>query len=346
MNEDICLATEGYVGAFRENQPRYAKHGIPTFPVKFEPHDDGKYGKVPCVKHWQRIGQPASNNLAAEKRFRKSDGLGLPVGNRTGLVVYDTDSSDDAVFREVERRFGDAALLARTPSGGWHAYYRHSGEGRHVRPKELDGLPVDILGTGFVVGFNSRAPHGKYELVRGSWEDLKNLPPVHKVLDGFRGQSVAQGVRNQTTFQKLLRQAPYCDDYESLLDVARTINMDCSPPQDDASLQATTKKVWEYQVTGNNWVGRKSRASTDRDELLALSHDPQALNLLLLLRISHPPIGADEPFAIDQVKTAALLHWSRETVRTRITTLMRDGYLKRVHNGKGKGDPHLYRLVR
>jgi hypothetical protein len=122
--------------------------------------------------------------------------------------------------------------------------------------------------------------------------------------------------------------------------------MDCSPPQDDASLQATTKKVWEYQVTGNNWVGRKSRASTDRDELLALSHDPQALNLLLLLRISHPPIGADEPFAIDQVKTAALLHWSRETVRTRITTLMRDGYLKRVHNGKGKGDPHLYRLVR
>ena len=87
-------------------------------------------------------------------------------------------------------------------------------------------------------------------------------------------------------FQRLLREVRYCDDFDSLLDVARTLNKDCIPPLEDASVLNTVKKVWEYEITGNNWVGRRARASTDREEILVLSRDPYAAHLLNLLRVS------------------------------------------------------------
>ena len=145
-------------------------------------------------------------------------------------------------------------------------------------------------------------------------------------------------------FQRLLREVRYCDDFDSLLDVARTLNKDCIPPLEDASVLNTVKKVWEYEITGNNWVGRRARASTDREEILVLSRDPYAAHLLNLLRVSHPT--PDDRFAIDQIKTAELLGWDRGTVAGRIRTLINANRLERVHCGKGKGDPHLYKLKR
>jgi hypothetical protein len=103
------------------------------------------------------------------------------------------------------------------------------------------------------------------------------------------------------------------------------------------------KQAWGYEVAGNNWVGRKARASTDRDEILALSHAPAAAMLLNLLRVSHPKPGAR--FAIDQVQTARLLGWSREKLRSAIDVLLDAGRLDRVRLG-ARGDPHLYQLRR
>ena len=63
----------------------------------------------------------------------------------------------------------------------------------------------------------------------------------------------------------------------------------------------------------------------------------------MLLRVSHPNLG--DCFAIDQTKTAELLNWNRKTVRTSIRFLLQLGHLERVYwGGKGKGDPHLYKL--
>jgi hypothetical protein len=67
----------------------------------------------------------------------------------------------------------------------------------------------------------------------------------------------------------------------------------------DAQVIKIAKSAWGFEISGNNWVGRKARASTDREEILALSHDPAAAMLLMLLRVSHPPQN-DGPFAIDQ----------------------------------------------
>ena len=118
--------------------------------------------------------------------------------------------------------------------------------------------------------------------------------------------------------------------------------MDCQPPLADTDVVRITKSAWGYEISGKNWAGRKARASTDREELLELSHDPNALCLLQLLRVSHPT--PDTPFAIDQEKTADLLGWGWKTVKARISTLKQAGRLKCIHYGKGRGDPHLYLL--
>ena len=53
----------------------------------------------------------------------------------------------------------------------------------------------------------------------------------------------------------------YCDDFDSLLDRARSINMDgCEPPMSDAQIIRKAKQVWKLETTGE-WVGRKARAS-------------------------------------------------------------------------------------
>jgi hypothetical protein len=118
------------------------------------------------------------------------------------------------------------------------------------------------------------------------------------------------------------------------------MNMDFDTPLTDTEVVKVTNSAWQYEASGNNWVGRKARASTDRDEILSMSHDPHAAMLLMLLRVSHPPI-VEAPFAIDQVKTAELLGWSRGTLQARISALLQSNHLKRVHYGRGKGDPHL-----
>jgi hypothetical protein len=112
----------------------------------------------------------------------------------------------------------------------------------------------------------------------------------------------------------------------------------------DAEVVKTAKSVWHYETTGTNWVGRKARASMDRDDILAFRHDPTAALLLNLLKVSHPGIG--DRFAIDQIKTAKLFGWDRERLRTKIKTLLAMKHLRIVHRGRGKGDPHLYELIR
>jgi hypothetical protein len=201
---------------------------------------------------------------------------------------------------------------------------------------------MDILGAGNVVAAGSIVANGRYELERGTLDDLDRLPTMRQGDDNRLIVHVPEGKRNNTMFRHALRQARYCDDLDGLLDVVRTMNLECEPALPDEEIVNIAKSAWGYEIGGRNWVGRHARASTDRDEILALAHDPAAMALLMLLRVSHPQ--PDDRFAIDQVKTAALLAWSREGLRARIDTLRKLGRLTRVHYGKGKGDPHLYIL--
>jgi Primase C terminal 1 (PriCT-1)/Bifunctional DNA primase/polymerase, N-terminal len=315
---------------FGQWQPEYSKHGIATFPTR---------DKVPIVANYHKMGRPASAQFA--RKYPDEAEFGFCCGKRSKVTIIDYDSTDEALLREGNRMFGESPLLVRTRKG-LHAYYRHDGERRRIRP--FDGLDLDILGEN---GLTVAAPSAGREFIRGNLDTLEDLPvantPAELLAPSPVSARVPQGQRDNWLFKKLLRHAPHVDDFDPLLDVACTLNMECDPTMSDAEVVKIATSAWRYQVEGRNWVGRKAKASTDRDEILALSHDPAAGMLLLLLRVSHPI--PDDRFAIDQVKTAALLKWDRERLRGRIHTLISAGRLERVHYGKGKGDPHVYQLT-
>jgi hypothetical protein len=318
--------------AFATLQAAYAARRVATYPLKGN--------KTPAVRAYDRIGASYSAQLAM--RFPDATAAGFVAGPRNRVTVVDIDSADARLVDECLDRFGPTPLQIRSPSGGRHLYYRHNGETRRIKP-----LPdVDILGAGNVVAAGSVVPRGRYEIVLGSLDDLERLPHLaaRAAPPAQTRNHIPEGKRDDTLFRLLLREARHCDDFETLLDVGRTLNMNCVPPLEDNHVISKVKSAWNYETTGRNWVGCKARASTDREEILAFSRDPAAALLLSLLRVSHPVIGTR--FAVDQVKTAELLGWSRATLISRIRYLIENCRLIIVHRGRGKGDPHLYELVR
>jgi hypothetical protein len=322
------------VGIFSKWQPQYASHGIPTFPVEF---GDGR--KKPAVSGYLRLGLPYSNQLAL--KFPANDALGFAL-RRARIAVLDIDTPDERVRDDAFARHGQPAIAVRTISGHWQGWYRHNGEPRSVKP--WPDRPIDILGHGYVCAPPSLGPAGRYEFVQGGLDALDRLTVLRNLDLEERHPRVHQGVRDDWLFHRMLREVKACDDFETVLDVARTMNMSCIPPLSDAQVVSKAKQAWTYEIEGRNWVGRKARASTDREEILALSHSPTAAMLLNLLRVSHPK--PDARFAIDQVATGKVLGWSRGTVRSSIEALVKAKLLKRVHRGgRNVGDPHLYELL-
>ena len=125
-------------GVFPKWQPLYAEHGIATFPVGAD--------KKPAVKGYGRVGQRGSAALA--NKFHYANAFGYMLGEFSRVTVLDVDSTDQADLADALNEHSDTQLIVRT-GGGYHAYYRHSGEGRHIRP-DL-GKARDILGGGFIV---------------------------------------------------------------------------------------------------------------------------------------------------------------------------------------------------
>ena len=72
-------------GLFAQYQPRYAEHGVATFPV----NDN----KRPAVSNYLRMGLQASRRLT--EKFCDADGLGFACGERSGITVLDVDSPDE-----------------------------------------------------------------------------------------------------------------------------------------------------------------------------------------------------------------------------------------------------------
>jgi bifunctional DNA primase/polymerase-like protein/primase-like protein len=316
-------------GIFTRWQPEYADRRIPTFPVGSD--------KKPQIRRWNRVGLEGSAKLA--QRFTGSNALGFQVGPRSGVTVLDIDSQDEAILSAALSEHGDTPLIVRT-GGGYHAYYRHSGERRHIRP--YPAKPIDILGDGYVVASPSISAKGQYEIIAGTLDDLEDLPPIHAVLDELRQDrsTIAVGERNNTLYRFALQQAIYADDLDSLLDVMRTRNMDCETPLPDSSILSITQSAWRCEQEGRNLVGRGRAVLTPHaliDELIGESQD--AFILYTILNRYH--WGRD--FAVANAM-AAQLGWTRKRLAQARTALLRRGLLKLVRLG-GFRFPPLFRLV-
>lgn len=336
-NISRTLLSDNGVGVFGRAQPEYAAHGIATFPVRAN--------KVPMVTAPRQIGLRASADLAS--KFEHASGVGFMAGKRSRLTVLDIDTSDENLIADALARHGTTPIITRTGSGNFHAWYRHNGEPRRVRQYE-GNRPIDILGGGVVIAPPSISRKGAYTFAQGSLDDLDRLP----VMRGVSPKAVAnpsarlrQGDgRNTALFQHCMIQAPHCDDFDALLDVACTFASDqFADVMTDAEIIKTARSAWGYQERGENWMaGGRQRAQLD-----VFDQRPEAYLILSKLRWAHS--ARAEPFAFSPKALADAEFITGRTdwrwYRSVRNFLQSNGYLIQVHEGgKHKGDPHLFKL--
>src|SRR6266403_6245982 len=88
-------------GVFSEWQPKYASHGIATFPV-------GE-AKKPSIRSWQKIGLKGSAELA--EKFIDADALGYVTGRRSNITVLDIDTTDEKIAEDAIRQHGQPVIV-------------------------------------------------------------------------------------------------------------------------------------------------------------------------------------------------------------------------------------------
>ena len=333
------------LGAFAEWQPRYAQHGIATFPVVI----DGS-GKRPAVKGYLKVGSDLSRHLAL--RFAANDAFGFALGRYNRITVLDVDTRDDRVLSEALAKHGPSPLIIRSGSGNWQAWYRHGGEGRHVRPWGRD-LPIDVLGGGYVVAPPSAGTRGRYEIVQGSLDDLQRLPAL-QALDFLKSPSkaptaapeapaaaVRDGERNNSLWRACMRHALRCPNLDVLLDFARTHNEEeFMVPLAEAEVVRIAGSAWSYTEKGENWFATGGLVGLPRtavDELA--STDPHAFALFGLLRRWH---GHRNRFLLAN-GTANRLGWTLRTFKAAQRRLEEAGRIRCVsRGGRRPNDPPVY----
>jgi hypothetical protein len=321
-NSEI-LAHHGRNFNFPELQRAYAERRIVTYPLTED--------KTPAIRGYDRIGAWVSQQLAL--KFQGALAAGFIAGNRNRLTVIDIDCSDDRLVAEIQGRFGPTPLQVRTPSGGSHLYYRYSGEARRIRP-----LPdVDILGAGNVVAALSVVPKGRYQIERGSLDDLAALPPMRQERQHGPTGSIPKGQRNQSLFEYCRRTASHCDDLDQLVDAARTWAenhlAEALPP---AEVMKTCKSVWTYRG------GRKRIMNhiVESEAYATLKTRPYAMALFSILAAENGPTA--EFWIADGLVGA--LGWPRRSIQDGRRTLLELGIVKCVRPAK-KGSPALYRWL-
>jgi hypothetical protein len=251
-------------GLFPRSQPEWAAHRIATFPVTVT----AAGVKKPAVKHYGKLGLRASAQLAQKRSFANIDGVGFMAGPHSKITVIDIDDPDERLLTEVLDRHGSTPFIVRTASGKHHAYYRHSNERRRIRPWR--DLPLDLLGSG---GFVIAPPtlisgKGAYEIIAGNLDDLRRLPPIHN-LDLEPATEISSGPeliipeklpqvgqRNNGLWRHCMRHAQRCDQFDDLLDEARTFNMALDTPLSDSEVTNTAASAWGYTMHGLNRFGQ------------------------------------------------------------------------------------------
>lgn len=154
----------------------FARMGFPVFPCGPD--------KRPLTRNGFKDATADIDAVAAFWRDHPSAMIGLQTGSASGLFVVDLD-----IEKITGKALGETTLAAlglsdlwntvpsvRTPSGGWHLYFRDAGLG--CTTKRI-GAGVDTRGEGgYIIAPGSVAPGGAYVLNNGpiTLATLSDLP--------------------------------------------------------------------------------------------------------------------------------------------------------------------------
>jgi hypothetical protein len=274
------------MGAFADWQPKYARHRVATFPVTIT--ESGH--KKPNTVGYLKTGLKGSEKLAL--KFPTAESFGFACGPYSRICVIDMDDTDPRIVAEGERLFGVSPLLWRTGGGKYAMPFRHNGERRHIRP--ITGLPIDVLGGGFVVAPPSLGALRPYEIIRGALDDLDRLPrarmPAEIVV--ARGSAttldkgIREGQRNTALFKHCRSIVDHCQNVDQVVAEAQVwAAKNLSPPLGASEIAKTAHSAWRYRG------GRKQimHQLIQAPEFKALSIDYEAMGVFSILAAENGP---------------------------------------------------------
>jgi hypothetical protein len=332
------------MGAFSEWQPIYAERGIVTFPVQI----NGK-NKKPAISNYMKVGQRASGQLAL--KYSEIDALGFVLGPRSHITVLDVDTPDERVLADALARHGSTPIIVRSGSGNHQAWYRHSGERCDTTTWRKSGLPIDILGGGFVVAPPSKGAKGPYQFIQGSLADLDRLPalrgletPLQPVNtpSNVAADSDVKTARNDSLWRRCMVLSKSCETEEQLLRLALAENAKFPLPLDHREVKKLTSSAWGYEERGLNFIGVGHVVPIRHAEIdEVMDENPDAFILLTKLRRYHWA----RPFVVANAMADAMppKGWTVKRLASARRYLERNGYIQVIRNaGRGSG-PALYR---
>lgn len=341
------------MGLFSEWQPKYADHGVATFPVQIHGKD-----KKPAVSGYLKVGPDVSRQLAL--KFADSDSFGFAL-KKSRITVLDVDTPDERVLADALSRHGKTPFVVRTGSGHFQAWYRHNGERRRIRPWR--DVPIDILGDGYVVAPPSKGARGPYEIIQGTLDDIERLPPMRGLEDLDTATKIARAQpapsltpasrkpwgemregdgRHVALRERVQREAHSVDSFEDLLDRAQTLNARFLEPLADNVVVGIVEWVWKIQERGENMVGRGRQTVIDNDRMLEImAHGPDTWTLYCLLRANH--WGREFHVANGMRKTMPDGEWSLARLQKARKALLSAGIIEEVRTPSSFTGAALYR---
>jgi hypothetical protein len=324
--------------AFAWWQPRYAKHGIATFPLK-------PAQKTPAIRGYQKVGIRGSAALA--QKMPHADTFGFCLGQRSNITVLDVDTPDERVLADELDRYGPTPFIVQSGSGNWQAWYRHNGERRQIRPDPK--RPVDILGDGFVVAPQSRGAKGYYRIIEGRLDDLDRLPVMRAANDAAplsRLPALREGDgRNNALFNRARHLALQAQSEEELMTMVSQANCQFDESLPLNEVQSVSRSAWNYKQQGRLMVsGCEPTAVVFQSDLQVLWRSPDAVMLLIRLRHTHAWRNG-EPFPLASAM-AESMGWDIRRFRRARAILAELQFIEIVHpGGNGPKDPPLVRLL-
>ena len=332
--------TEADSSPFLQSAGAYRKAGAAPIPC------GGVDGKIPQVR-WRNLRRaPSLTTIQEWGRKHVNANVGLVTG-LSGITAVDVD--DPAFLDAVVDDVGASPVVARTPRGGIHLFFKSGGEKTVTK---LHGSPVDVRGIGgFIVAPPSCRPGGgTYRFVEGDIEGLADLPNVrHGSLPLHPRQAapttpdckIAEGCRNRTLFQKLKAVARDVSSEEELMALAVSINSgEMSGPLPESEVSRTARQIWDYRARGTLILPGQRGAFMEERALKELVDEPTAGMLFLILKFNH--LGVREEFYLvaDAMKEAT--SWNPRTVTRARDILIDRGYLRKTRDAGGRGNPARY----
>jgi len=308
-----------------------------------------RQNKKPHVACWQHA--VLADSLRWIEEFPKAN-IALLCGKRSGITVIDVDEPGDFALREALAFFGETPLIARTPRGGHHLYYRHSGEPRYVKYEKRS---LDILGEGCCVMPPSKTRTGDYQWILGDSAKFSELPHIQCERLGMlqtpakkgaiepkngRRDNVSKGHRNRWLFDSLRTVAKTENDQETLGRTAQSLNQTLDQPLPGDEVRTIAQSVWKYKSEGRLMaVGQASVVALPSQWAFDLSAG--ALKLLVQMKSVHGAKKGSPFFMTYQSKDFYGL--SLPSLRKYLSELESRGFIEFIERGV-KGQRHATRL--